>query len=150
MASTRPTPRHHRGILLLAIAVIASGCRSVSVRGVIQTTREQPIAQATLALRPGNTSENAVTGSSDSNGCFNLYQTIPGHHGEYVLIVDLPGYKPLRVSVAAGPDNLLLVTMEAASAAGSSTVRPISSAERYLRYATPCEPLVNASSISRH
>jgi len=131
--------------------MLAVGCRSVSVRGVVETVDEHPVAKAVVTLQPEGADAHAVTALSDPNGCFDLFQTIPQHHGDYHLLVDLPGYKPLSIPVAAGPDNLLLLMLEPATGGGSSTARPISSSERYLRYATPCESLVHAaSSLTLH
>jgi hypothetical protein len=135
---------------ILLIGVLAAGCRSVSIYGVIQTSAEEPIAKATLTLEAAQTGAHALTGASDLNGCFNLFETISRRHGDYILVVDLAGYKPLRVPVAAGPDNLLLITMAPEVGAGPSSVRPISSSERYMRYTTPCEPLIHGSSLTLH
>jgi hypothetical protein len=136
--------------MILLVGSLASGCRSVSIHGVIQTSAEQPIAQATMTLEGPQPGAHPVVASSDPNGCFNFYETIGGHQGDYILLIDLPGYKPLRFPVAAGSDNLLLVTMEREAGAGSSMARPISSSERYMRYTTPCEPLIHGSSLTLH
>jgi hypothetical protein len=135
----------------IAVGLFALGCTSVAVHGVIQTPDEQPVAKASVALQTPQSDKVIVTGSSDTRGCFNLFQTIPRHHGDYQFSVALPGYKPVSLTVNAGPDNLVLVTLEPATGDGSSSARPISSSERYLRYATPCEPLVNpGSSLTLH
>lgn len=142
--------RHYLGLPLLLLSVLAAGCRSVWVHGVIQTNDEHPVAHASLILRSGEPGEHQLIGSSEPSGCFDLFETIRRNHGDYYLFVDLPGYKPVRVPIAPRLDNLLLVTLEPETSAASSTVRPISSSERYIRYATPCEPLVTGSSITLH
>ena len=137
-------------MLLLALVVLVAGCRSVWVQGVIQTSDEQPIANASVALRPGEPAGHSLTGSSDRNGCFDLFETIARHQDGYTLVVDSPGYKPLRIAVAVRVENLLLVTLEPTAISKPSAARPIRSAERYVRYGVPCDPEVKANSLTLH
>ena len=140
----------HPGKLLLALVMLVAGCRSVSVKGVIQTADEQPVANASVTLRPAEPAGHSLAGSSDPNGCFDLYETIARHQDGYVLVVDSPGYKPLSIPVAVRVENLLLVTLEPAANSKPSAVRPVRSAERYMRYGVLCEPEYNANSLTLH
>ena len=140
----------HPGMLLLALVILFAGCRSVSVKGVIRTADEQPVANASVTLRPGEPAGHSLAGSSDPNGCFDLFETIARHQNGYVLVVDSPGYKPLSIAVAVRVENLLLVTLEPTANSKPSAVRPIRSAERYMRYGVPCEPEDNANSLTLH
>lgn len=150
MIPERPSARFCVALPLLLLGLFTGGCRSVSVHGVIETPQQLPIAQASVTLRSEQPGAHAVSGSSEPTGCFNLFETIPRNHGDYHLFVESPGYKPVSVPIAPRLDNLLVVTLVPETSAASSTIRPISSSERYIRYATPCEPLVNANSISLH
>ena len=136
--------------LLLALVVLVAGCRSVSVQGVIQTADEQPIANASVTLRPGGTAGHSLAVSSDPNGCFDLFQTIARHQNDYTLVVDSPGYKALRIALAGHLQNILLVTLEPTASSKPSAARPIRSAERYVRYGVPCEPEFKANSLTLH
>ena len=142
--------RDHLGMLLLGLVVFVAGCRSVWVKGVIQTTDEQPIANASVTLRPGEPAGHSLAGSSEPNGCFDLFETIARHQDGYILVVDSPGYKPLRIAVAVRLENLLLVTLEPTASSKPSAARPIRSAERYLRYGVPCDPEFKANSLTLH
>jgi hypothetical protein len=137
-------------MLLLALVVLVAGCRSVWVRGVIQTSDQQPIADASVTLRPGKLVGDSLAGSSEPNGCFDLFETIGRHQDRYILVVDSPGYKPLAIAVADRVENLLLVTLEPTGSSKPSEARPIRSAERYIRYGLPCEPEVKANSLTLH
>jgi hypothetical protein len=140
----------HLGILLLVLVVLVAGCRSVWVRGVIQTADEQPIANVPLTLRPAEPAGHSLSGSSEPNGCFDLFETIARNQDGYILVVDLPGYKPLRIAVAVRLENLLLITLEPIASSKPSTAKPIRSAERNIRYGVPCEPEVKANSLTLH
>jgi hypothetical protein len=142
--------RDHLGMLLLGLVVLVAGCRSVWVKGVIQTADEQPIANASVTLLPGEPAGHSLAGSSEPNGCFDLFETIARHQDGYILVVDSPGYKPLRIAVAVRLENLLLVTLEPTASSRPSAARPIRSAERYLRYGVPCEPELKANSLTLH
>jgi hypothetical protein len=142
--------RDHLGTLLLALVLLVAGCRSVSIRGVIQTADEQPIANASVTLRPGESAGHALDGSSEPNGCFDLFETISRHQDGYILVVDSPGYKPLRIAVAVRLENLLLITLEPTASSKPSAARPIRSAERYIRYGVPCDTEFSAHSLTLH
>jgi hypothetical protein len=142
--------RDHLVVLLLVLVVLVAGCRSVWVKGVIQTADEQPIANASVTLLPGESAGHSLAGSSERNGCFDLFETIARHQDGYILVVDSPGYKPLRIAVAVRLENLLLVTLEPKATSKPSAARAIRSAERYIRYGVPCEPEFNANSLTLH
>jgi len=137
-------------MLLLVLVALVAGCRSVWVKGVIQTADEQPIANASVTLHSGEPAGHSLADTSEPNGCFDLFETIARHQDGYILVVDSPGYKPLRIAVAVRLENLLLVTLEPTASSKPSEARPIRSAERYLRYGVPCEPEVKANSLSLH
>src|SRR4029077_19298258 len=99
--------RDHRGVPLVCLVMLVAGCRSVWVKGVIQTADEQPIANASVTLRPGEPAEHSLAGSSELNGCFDLFETIGRHQDGYILVVDSPGFKPLKIAVAVRLENLL-------------------------------------------
>jgi hypothetical protein len=120
------------------------------VKGVIQTADEQPIANASVTLRPGEPAGHSLAGSSEPNGCFDLFETIARHQDGYTLVVDSPGYKPLRIAVAVRLENLLLVTLEPTASSKPSAARPIQSAERNIRYGVPCDPEFKANSLTLH
>jgi hypothetical protein len=140
----------HPGTLLLALVVLVAGCRSVWVQGVIQTSDKQPIANASVTLRPGEPAGHSLAVSSDPNGCFDLFETTARHQDGYVLVVDSPGYKPLTIAVAVRLENLLLITLEPTATSKPSAARPIRSAERYVRYAVPCDSEVKANRLTLH
>jgi len=144
------TVRHHPGTLLPALAVLVAGCRSVWVHGVIQTADEKPIANVSVTLQPGEARGHDLGSSSDSNGCFDLFETVARHLDRYSVVVDSPGYKPLRIAVALRRENLLLVTLEPATSSKPSAARPIQPLERYGRFGVVCEPEPNASSLTLH
>jgi hypothetical protein len=137
-------------LVLLLLGTLALGCRSVWVHGVIETSDVHPLPQAAVALVTAAPESHPLTSVSDANGCFDLFKSSPRRNGDYQLSVRLPGYKPLTVPVPTGPENLLLVVLEPADGTGSSTARPITSTERYMRYTTPCEPLVTGSRLTLH
>ena len=137
-------------MLLLVLVALVAGCRSVWVKGVIQTADEQPIANASVTLHSGEPAGHSLADTSEPNGCFDLFETIARHQDGYILVVDSPGYKPLRIAVAVRLENLLLVTLEPTASSKPSEARPIRSVERYLRYGVPCEPEVKANSLSLH
>ncbi len=137
-------------MLLLVLVVLAAGCRSVWVKGVVQTADEQPIANASVTLLPGEPAGHSLAGSSERNGCFDLFETIARNQNGYILVVDSPGYKPLRIAVAVRLENLLLVTLEPKATSKPSAARAIRSAERHIRYGVPCEPEFNANSLTLH
>ena len=137
-------------MLLLVLVALVAGCRSVWVKGVIQTADEQPIANASVTLHSGEPAGHSLADTSEPNGCFDLFETIARHQDGYILVVDSPGYKPLRIAVAVRLENLLLVPLEPTASSKPSEARPIRSAERYLRYGVPCEPEVKANSLSLH
>jgi len=146
-----PAPvRDHPDTLLLALALLVAGCRSVWVQGVIQTADEKPIANVSVTLQPGQPHGHDLAGSSDSNGCFDLFETVARNQDHYTLIVDSPGYKAVSIAVALRRENLLLVTLEPATSSNPSAARPIQSAERYGRFGVPCEPEVKANSLTLH
>jgi len=124
---------------VLAFGALVAGCRSVWVHGVIQTADEHPIANARVALQ-SETDSHAPADTSEPNGCFDLFKTIRRDQGGYVLIVDSPGYKLLKVPLRIHVENLLLITLEPEGSALPSTARAIRSEERPLRYGA-CEPL---------
>jgi len=138
------------GVLLLGLVVLVAGCRSVWVKGVIKTADEQPIANASVTLQPGEPAGHSLAGSSEPNGCFDLFETIARHQNGYTLVVDSPGYKPLKIAVAVRLENLLLVTLEPTASSKPSEARPIRSPERYLRFGVPCEPEVKGNSLTLH
>ena len=142
------TPRDRFRTLLLLVALVV-GCRSVSVKGVIQTPEEKPIANASLMLLPEDMAGHSLAGSSEPNGCFDLYETIDRHQSRFLLVVDSPGYQPLRIAVEAH-ESLLLVTLEPITSPEPSDARPISSSERKIRYGVPCEPEVTGRSLTLH
>src|SRR6202022_1184182 len=98
--------------MLLVLVILLAGCRSVWVKGVIQTADEQPIANASVTLRPAEPAGHSLSGSSEANGCFDLFETIPRHRDGYFLVVDVPGYKSLEVAVPVRVENLLLVNLQ--------------------------------------
>ena len=134
--------------MLLVLVVLVAGCRSVWVKGVILTADEQPIANASVTLQPGESAGHSLAGSSEPNGCFDLFETIGRRQDGYILVVDSPGYKPLTIPVPVRLENLLLVTLEPTGSSKPSAARPIRSAERHLRYGLPCEPEVKANSLT--
>lgn len=139
--------RRHVLLLLLASALI-SACASVSVKGVIRTIDDRPIAKASITLQSLDPAGSSFAGSSEPNGCFDLYETIGrDSRGGYVMIVEVPGYKRVNVAVAARRQNLLLVAMAPDGTSEESWARPISASERYVVYASPCEPEVRASGL---
>ena len=146
----RPKYVHAVVPLLLVLAVLVAGCRSVWVKGVIQTDDEQPIANASVTLLPGEPSGHSLAGSSEPNGCFDLFETIGRHQDDFILVVNSPGYKPLSIAVAVRVENLLLVTLEPRANSKPSAARPIRSAERYMRYGVPCDPEYKANSLTLH
>ena len=149
MVRSSVTVRHHPGTLLPVLAVLVAGCRSVWVHGVIQTADEKPIANVSVRLQPDEARGHDLGGSSDSNGCFDLFETAR-QQDRYTLVVDSPGYKALRIAVALRRENLLLVTLEPATSSKPSAARPIQSLERYGRFGVLCEPEDNASSLTLH
>jgi len=120
------------------------------VKGVIQTADEQPITNASVTLLPGEPDGHSLAGLSEPNGCFDLFETIARHQDGFILVVDSPGYKPLRIAVPVRLENLLLVTLEPKASSKPSAARAIPSAERYMRYGVPCEPEVKANSLTLH
>ncbi len=120
------------------------------MKGVIQTADEQPIADASVTLLPGQPSGHSLAGSSEPNGCFDLFETIARHQDGFTLVVDSPGYKPLRIAVPVRLENLLLVTLEPKASSKPSAARTIRSAERYMRYGIPCDSGYNANSLTLH
>jgi hypothetical protein len=142
--------RDHSGTLLLPLVVLVAACRSVWVQGVIQTADEKPIANVSVTLQPGERPGHSLAVSSDSNGCFDLFETVARHQDHYTLVVDSPSYKALRIAVVVRLENLLLVTLEPTTSSKPSAARPIHSAERYGRFGVPCEPEVNANSLTLH
>ena len=134
---------------LLVMVIVLAGCRSIWVRGVIQTADERPIANASVTVRSAEPNTHVLNGSSEANGCFDLFHTIARHENGYFLEVDSPGYKPVRIALAIHVENLFLVTLEPISGVPPSEARPIRSSERPLRYG-PCEPLVSGNSLSLH
>jgi hypothetical protein len=143
------TPSTTSSRKLLALVVLVAGCRSVWVHGVIQTADERPIANTSVTLQSGEPTGRSLAGSSEPNGCFDVFETIARHEGDYTLVVDAPGYKSLRIGVAVRVENLLLVTLEPTDSSKPSGARPIRSAERYGRYGVPCEPEF-ANSLTLH
>jgi hypothetical protein len=134
--------------LLLALAILLDGCRSIWVRGVIQTADEHPIANASVTARSAEPGTHVVAGASETNGCFDLFHAIGRNENGYFLEVDSPGYKPVRVALAIHVENLLLVTLEPIASPQPSQATPISYGARALRYG-PCEP-AGGSRISLH
>jgi hypothetical protein len=139
-----------RILLLLLSAVVTSSCASVSVKGVIRTIDDRPIANASVRLQPRDPAGRSFAGSSEPNGCFDLYETIGRDQRGWVMVVEVPGYKPVSIDVAVRKENLLLVAMAPSAAIEASIARPISPSERYVVYASPCEPEVRASSLGLH
>ena len=120
------------------------------MKGVIQTADEQPIANVSVTLLPGEPAGHSLAGSSDRNGCFDLFETIPRYQDGFILVVDSPGYKPLRIAVPVRLENLLLVTLEPKANSKPSAARAIGSAERHMRYGVPCDPEYQANSLTLH
>jgi len=120
------------------------------VKGVIQTADEQPIASASVTLLSGEPAGHSLAGSSEPNGCFDLFETIGRHQDDFILVVDSPGYKPLSIAVTVRVENLLLVILEPKASSKPSAARAIRSAERYMRYGAPCEPEYKANSLTLH
>lgn len=140
-----------RGVLCVTIlALTMLACRSVSVKGVIQTADEKPIEGATLQLVPVDSTRSSLTGTSESHGCFNLFRTVGRRGGDYLLAIEFPGYKPFTAHVSAGAENLLQVILQPIGSTAESEARPISWSRRYAVYGVPCEPEVTASPLTLH
>jgi hypothetical protein len=150
MSSTTSSRDHVTLVFFIMLGVLAAGCRSISVKGVIATDDDHPIANALITLQPGERAGRSFAGSSEPNGCFNLYETIPRDQGRYLMVVESPGYKPLSIPVAVRVENLLLVTLEPTASSRPSAARPISPGERYARYVSPCDPEFKANSLTLH
>jgi hypothetical protein len=133
--------------VLSGLFILLAGCRSIWVRGVIQTADEHPIANASVTARSAGPGTHVVAGASEPNGCFDLFHTIRRNENGYFLEVNSPGYKPVKIALAIHVENLLLVTLEPTASPQASQARPIRSDERPLRYG-PCEPLVSGSRLS--
>jgi hypothetical protein len=139
----------HPGVLFFGLVALVAGCRSIWVRGVIQTADEHPMANASVTARPADPGTHVVAGTSQPNGCFDLFHTIGRHENGYFLEVNSPGYKPVRIPLAIHVENPLLVTLQPIASPQASQARPIRSEERPLRYGA-CEPLVRGNSLSLH
>ena len=135
--------------LATVLFIFLAGCRSIWVRGVIQTADEHPIANALVTARSADHGTHVVAGTSEPNGCFDLFHTIGQNENSYFLEVDSPGYKPVRIALAIHVENLLLVTLEPVASPKASQARPIRSEERPQRYGA-CEPLVSGNTLSLH
>jgi hypothetical protein len=135
--------------VLLGLVTLLAGCRSIWVRGVIQTADDHPIANASVTARSADPGTHIVAGASEPNGCFDLFHTIGRNENGYFLEVNFPGYQPVKISLAIHVENLLLVTLEPIASPQPSRARPIRSDERPLRYGS-CEPLVSGNSLSLH
>jgi hypothetical protein len=135
--------------LILVLVILLAGCRSIWVRGVIQTADELPVANASVTARSADPGTRVVAGTSEPNGCFDLFHTIGRNENGYFLEVDSPGYKPVKIALAIHVENLMLVTLQPIASPQASQARPIRSEERPLRYGA-CEPLVSGNSLSLH
>jgi len=144
----RPVVR--RATPLLAAALLTGACASVAVHGIVEDERGSPVITATFSLRPTSGAPELAHAAAERNGCFDLYERVPGSAREYTVEVAAPGYKPLSLTVPTRRQVLLLVMLVSDSSGQDSSARPITPAERARLYGVPCEPPVMGGRLSLH
>jgi hypothetical protein len=123
------------------ISTFLQGCASVTAHGIIKTPGGNPVTDASLTLTEPETGKLTARSSSDTRGCFSVYEPVRSGDRQYVLHVLSPGRKALVLTVRMHEKPLLLVTLAGDENPDESASRLIHPRERNVIYDIPCAPV---------
>ncbi len=129
-----PIPR----ALVLFAALMATGCASVTVHGIVRDEQGQPVAIAAAKVSDETTGAVVVAGDTNANGCLGLFELVKGRQQSFVLRIEAPGYREAVLSFSRKEVLTLAVTLMAESGAAESTIRRIPWDEQASTYRLYC------------
>jgi hypothetical protein len=128
-------------LLLFAAAVplIAQGCATVFVRGVVRDAAGEPVGNASLQITSAQTGKLLAAGVTDGGGCFHLLVRAPEGEKSFALDASAPGYKPATYTMDL-ESHIVLTNLAAISSGQPSRIRRLSYEESYGVWELICQP----------
>src|SRR5512140_1160002 len=110
-------------VIPVAMLLLAGGCSSVSVQGVVRSPDGAPVPDATFTLRNAREAGVAMHSSTRENGCFGIFRSTDETDLPFVLTVEAPSRKPLTLDVRSGRAGLVVFTLAPETGGGESSWR---------------------------
>jgi hypothetical protein len=131
-----------RVLFFCILALLVTGCTSVSARGLIRDANGKPIEKAAVTVRETASSTALARASSGADGCFTLLKGVRRDQVQFALEVAAPGQKSATFTFERKQRDALLVTLVEQSAARESSIRAATAFERVSLYEPPCAPFL--------
>ena len=127
---------------LCVLALLVTGCISVSARGLIRDANGRPIERAAVTVREAASNTALESASSEANGCFTLFKGVRRDQIQFVLEVSALGQKAATFTFERKQRDALLVTLVEQSSSQESSIRAATAFERVSLYEPPCAPVL--------